>query len=115
MQDWTLKATLKPKVVCLVGSVDQKYEWFDFAEALTKRGFVVFEAGSYDKEAPKEVWDIVTQVHHRKIELSDVIGVIRKPDGTIGEHTQADIAYAFEKGKTVAKVESIFRGVYADW
>jgi hypothetical protein len=102
-------------VVTLVGSVAQEQDWHHWAEVLTKEGFVVFEAGSYDKNSPAETWNLITRVHQRKIEISDIVGVIRKPDGSVGEHTKADIAYGYKHNKRVAKVESLLNGVLNDW
>jgi len=36
----------------------------------------------------------VTKVHHKKIEHSHLVLVIPKPDGSVGEHTTADILHA---------------------
>jgi hypothetical protein len=82
------------KIVCLVGSVSQEADWRHYAAELTKRGYVVFEAGSYDKNVPKETWQLITQIHWRKIELSDIVAIIRKPNGSIGTDTWHDIEFA---------------------
>ena len=95
------------KIVTLVGSVEQEADWRFYAQALTKRGYVVFEAGSYDKTATPETWNVVTRVHQRKIELSDIIAVIYKPGKITGSHTEADIDYAMSLSKTIVSADSL--------
>ena len=104
---------MRDKVICLVGSIKQEAQWRDWTELLTRMGYVVFEAGCY---CYTDEFDDVTLVHHKKIEMSDVIGVIRKDDGTVGVHTQGDIDHARKFGKMIAKVESIaYNGSLNDW
>ena len=95
------------QVVCLVGSVDQEGDWRFYAQALTKRGYVVFEAGSYDKSATPETWNVVTKVHQRKIELSDIVAYIPKADCSVGTHTKADLDYATQKNKKIVSVKTL--------
>ena len=113
------KPELKKYIICLVGSVKQEDDWRRWVALLTSQGYIVFEAGLYGavgENIPQKVWDLVTEVHHGKIDMSHVIGVIRKSNGTVGEDTQDDIQYAREHRKMVAKVESIaYHGVLNDW
>mgnify|MGYP001612200432 CR=1 FL=1 len=110
---------IKKQIICLVGSVKQEEDWRMWVKFLTIRGYVVLEVGLYGAvgdSISQPTWDLVTLVHHKKIEMCDVVGVIRKRNGTVGQHTQEDIQYAREHGKMVAKVESItYNGVYNDW
>lgn len=96
-------------VVCLVGSVAQEENWRRATESLTKRGFVVFEAGNYDKNSRQEVWDLITMVHRKKILLSKIVCVIRKPDGTLGEDTQKDVEFARTHRKIVVELNDLLQ------
>lgn len=42
--------------------------------------------------------DLLDQVHRSKIRHSDLVVVLRKPDGTLGEATSAEAAYAEDIG-----------------
>ncbi len=84
-------------IITLVGSVKQEADWRRWTELLTSRGHLVFEAGRYGivgKDIEQADWDRVTKVHHEKIEHSNLVLVIPKPDGSVGEHTTADILHA---------------------
>lgn len=95
------------KIITLVGSVDQEAEWRFYAQALTKRGYVVFEAGSYDKTATPETWNMVTKVHQRKIELCDIVAFISKLDGSLGDHSSDDLEYARKFKKQIVPAASL--------
>ena len=104
---------VKKEVICLVGSVKQEKDWRDWNARLTSRGYVVFGAGLYgtlDGGVSQETWELVSRVHWRKIDLSDVVAVIRKKDGTIGTDTLADVEYARSRGKRVVYVEDLING-----
>lgn len=45
-------------------------------------------------------YEIATRKFYPAIEKADVV-LVYTPDGHIGEHTQRDIDYATEKGKTI--------------
>ena len=97
--------------VCLVGSTSQEADWREYTSLLTQKGYIVFEAGSYDKNVSKEIWDIVGEVHWGKIDLSDIVAVIPKPDeAPLGYHTNKDINYALSKGKVVKFVTTLLNG-----
>jgi hypothetical protein len=101
---------IQDRIICLVGSVKQEKDWREWVSKLTARGYVVFEAGLYGTVGngiDQEIWDKVTFVHQKKIELSDTIGIIKKPDGSIGQHTKEDIDYALGLGKEVVDVRDI--------
>ena len=110
---------IKKQIICLVGSVKQKEDWMRWVAHLTSLGFIVFEAGLYGTvgdNISQATWDRVTKVHHKKIGMSHVVGVIRKRNGTVGPHTKDDIQYAMDHGKMIAKVESIaYHGIFNDW
>jgi len=105
---------VKSEVICLVGSVKQEKDWRTWIAKLTSKGYVVFGAGLYgtvEKGVSRETWDLVSRVHWRKIDLSDVVAVIRKKDGTVGADTQMDVKYAISKGKRVVYVEDLIKGL----
>ena len=58
---------------------------------------------------------MLRQIHRRKIEMSDVVAIIRKKDGTVGEHVSEEIAFASSLGKKVCNVESALKGILNDW
>lgn len=95
-------------IITLVGSVKQEADWRRWVELLTTRGHMVFEAGRYGtvgKDILQEDWDKITKVHHEKIEHSNLVLVIPKPEGsTFGEHTKADIDHAKKYGIPVFSV-----------
>ena len=62
---------------------------------------MVFEAGLYGtvgKDILQEDWNKVSHVHHDKIEISQLVLVIPKADGSIGEDTMQDVAHAKKYG-----------------
>lgn len=98
--------------VTLIGSVKQEADWRRYVSELTKRGYVVFEAGLYGTlggDIPSEVWELVTQVHFQKIQMSDMVATIRKPDGTIGDHTRGDMEFGKENNKRIFEVETLMK------
>ena|SRR5437870_1976721 len=101
-------------IVCLIGSVKQKAEWLKATQELTRRGWVVLDAGDYttENEKPKYVWDVITMVHRQKIEMASVIAYIPKPDGSIGEHTRADMNHALKFGKLVISIATLFEETF---
>jgi hypothetical protein len=96
------------EIVCLIGCIDQEQDWRDITSRLTQEGFIVFEAGSYDRNVPKEIWDRVTLVHQRKIALSHIVVRIPTPDGSITSGTKSDIEYAHKINKKVVSVDELF-------
>lgn len=97
-------------IVCLVGSVKQQYDWQQWTKTLTSEGCVVLEAGVYGTrgiDVDEETWQKITYIHWKKIEMADIIGVIRKPNKTIGEDTAKDILYAQNRGKKIMDVDDI--------
>ena len=101
------------KIVCLVGSVKQRDDWLRYTARLTALGYVVLEAGLYgtvDEDIVKETWDLVGKVHFQKIRMADMVALIRKPDGTVGKDTQADIDYAKSQNKPIIEVDILTKG-----
>ena len=108
--------SVQPEVICLVGSTSQKEDFERANEKLTLRGYVVLSVGVFRPElqsGPEK--EMLRQIHRRKIEISDVVAVIRKRDGTVGEHVREEIAFAISRGKKVCKIESALKGDLNDW
>ena len=98
---------VKETVICLVGSVKQVEDWRKWTEVLTRRGYVVLEAGWYgaDKSGiSEEEKRLQVDVHSKKLDLANVIGIIEKPDGSLGKGTERDIDHARARGKVVIPV-----------
>lgn len=91
----------------MVGSVSQEDDWRQETERLTQLGYVVFEAGSYDKSVPQKTWDLIEEVHLQKILMSDIVAVIPKKDGTVGKSTQKEIEFARINGRSVTDVSLV--------
>ena len=107
---------MKPEVICLVGSTSQQEELVKANEDLTLRGHVVLSLGVFRPEI-QSGWlkEMLRQIHRRKIEMSDVVAVVPKKDGSVGEHVREEINFAFSKEKHVCKVHSALKGIFDDW
>ena len=93
-------------IVTLIGSNKQREEFDRINRILTLRGYVVFSLGVWDCDDPK-LKPILTKVHAKKIGNADYIVIIRKSDGSIGEHTSKEIEIAKAIGKSIFEVEEI--------
>jgi len=106
----TNQKEVKNEVICLVGSVRQEKDWRYWIARLTAEGYIVFGAGLYqtiDEGVSQETWGLVSKVHLKKIDLSDIVAIIRKEDGSIGDDTRSDVEYARSMGKRVVNVEDL--------
>lgn len=107
-------------IITLCGSTRFTTEMLEEQWKLTKAGHVVlswcalpdsyFEKNHPGKEHAhggdlEGVKDIVDEVHKRKIDLSEAIGVINV-DGYVGTSTRSEIDYAVAHGKKVYWLES---------
>ncbi len=105
------------EILCLVGSVKQVDEWRSITDALTRRGYVILEAGAYGSvghNITQKEWDTVTLVHWSKIDLCHRVLVIKKPDGSIGEHTKLDCLYAKQRGKNLYDAKEFVNGIWRE-
>lgn len=106
----------RPKVVCFCGSTRYTTEMLLLQWEYAKKGIIVHtwhalpfgyktdrEAHIAEAEGVKELLD---ELHHRKIDLSDEVLVINI-DGYIGESTRGEINYAESIGKPVKYLEPI--------
>jgi len=101
---------LQNDVVTLCGSVRFKKEFLKEEDRLTREGFIVLKPstwehlGDNEKGELKELKDLFTKMHFKRIDMADRIHVINK-GGYIGKSTLAEIKYAFDKGLTITKME----------
>jgi len=102
---------IKPRTVCLCGSVRFKKEFFEQAEAFHLSGDIVhmpmiFRHAEFHEEHPfaKQVKEQMDRVHKWKILMSDLIFIINK-DGYIGESTQSEIEFAENHRKWIKYME----------
>ena len=97
-------------VVTLCGSVRFKREFLEEEERLTKEGFVVLKPGCWnhlsdnEKGVMKELKDMLTALHFKKIDMADRIHVINK-GGYVGKSTLAEIKYASDYDIDISKME----------
>ena len=82
------------KVVTLVGSSKQRKDFEKQVERLFLEGFCPICIGIYlgsenpeDYNEENELKEKLRLAHRKRIELADMIGIIRKPDGGIGNDT----------------------------
>lgn len=99
------------KVITLCGSTRFKEEFLETQRLLTLQGKIVISLGffektdtQYQKSLTKEIVEMLSELHKRKIDLSDEIFVINK-NGYIGESTRAEILYAKKVGKNIDYLE----------
>ena len=88
-----------PRVACICGSTKQRAEHEEIAHALTMAGRIVLMCGVWGgplTEAEKDALDVL---HMRKIDAADEVWFVEKPDGTLGESTSREHAYATATGK----------------
>lgn len=101
---------LQDDVVTLCGSVRFKEEFMREEERLTKEGFIVLKPGCWghlsdaEEGERKELKDMLTVLHFRKIDMADRIHIINK-NGYVGKSTLAEIKYAFDKDISITKME----------
>lgn len=101
-------------IVCLCGSSKQKDDWLRYQRALALKGCCVLSINLYPAlEKPDgyndedDIKQMLEAIHLQKVEMADIIAVIPKPDGTIGDHTQKEIDRATELSKPIFFVEAV--------
>lgn len=104
------------KIITLCGSTKFKKEFLLVQKDLTLKGNIVLSLGIFtqsddkdifenmDKETLKNTKEMLSDMHKRKIDLSDEIFVINV-NGYIGESTKDEIDYAQNTGKKINYLE----------
>lgn len=104
------------KIVTLCGSTKFKKEFLRVQKDLTLKGNIVLSLGIFtqsddkdifenmDEETLKNTKEMLSDMHKRKIDLSDEIFVINV-NGYIGESTKDEIDYAQNTGKKINYLE----------
>lgn len=88
-------------IVTLCGSVSHPDLIREAARWYTLDGHLVFAPEPIGRPVTPEETDTLTRVHRAKIRMSDLVVVVRKPDGSIGESVRAEVAYAERVGVPV--------------
>lgn len=100
----------KPQVITICGSTKFKYDIIQAKRKLTLEGKIVLDCPFFqhtDGESfGKAEIAKLTELHLRKIDMSDAIYVVNK-DGYIGEGTKAEIYYALFKKKEIIFMEEV--------
>ena len=93
-------------IVTLCGSVAHPDLIREAARHHTLDGHLVFAPEPMTAPLTDEQRDIMLpEVHRAKIRMSDLVVVVRKPDGSIGESVRAEVAYAESIGVHVEYYE----------
>ena len=101
------------KVVTLIGSSTQREEFEKQIKRLVSEGFCPLSIGIYlgaeskNYNEENEFKEKLRLAHFRRIELADIVGVIRKVDGSIGADTLKELFYAHKIGKEVMYIEEV--------
>ena len=96
-------------IIVLCGST-RYYELFDQTSLeYTLNGWIVLSIGSHrisDKnlEISKEQFEMLGELHKRKIDMADLVYVINK-DGYMGQGTRDEIEYAKSQNKKIEYLE----------
>ena len=89
------------KVVTICGSMKYKQEMIELATELElEKEYVVIQCVYSNRNYNEKELDILSQIHFKKIEMSDAIYVVNI-DGYIGNSTQKEIAYAKKLNKEI--------------
>ncbi len=84
----------KRKIITLCGSTRFKDIFHKVAAEYTLMGYIVLMPHCYyENKARPDLKDVLVDVHHDMIEMSDEVLVIN-PDGYIGESTKEEIKWA---------------------
>lgn len=97
-----------PRVVCLCGSTAQADTFAEANRVETAAGRIVLAPGC-DLKTPHPLWDDperqgelktnLDALHRAKIDYADEVVIIAKADGSLGESTRRELAYARQRGK----------------
>lgn len=88
-------------IITLCGSVTHPELLAAADRALTLQGHQVLAPIPMGREVTDTEAAELADTHHRKIDMSAVVVVVRKPDGTVGDAVSSEIAYAEKVGVTV--------------
>lgn len=88
-------------IITLCGSVSRPDLLAAADREYTLRGHQVLAPLPMGRDVTEEEMAELTDTHHRKIDMSDLVMVVRKPDGTIGDAVRSEIAYAEKVGVPV--------------
>lgn len=97
------------KVITICGSMRFKKEMIQIAEELElKRGYVVIQCvyAQQDRQYDKSEKEKLSQIHFKKIEISDAIYVVNV-NGYIGEATRREIEYAKSLNKEILSLQPL--------
>jgi len=107
ISDFDKEIGVKPRIVCLCGSVRFEKEFREYAEAFHLSGDIVlmpiiFRHAEFheDNSYMQQVKENMDRVHKWKISLADLVFIIDK-DGYIGESTRAEIEFAESRSKWI--------------
>ena len=93
------------KIVTICGSMKFKDKMIEMAKELEiKNKYIVIQCVYSDGKFNKEEQQILSDLHYKKIEISDAIYVINV-DGYIGSSTAKEIEYAKKLGKEIMYLE----------
>lgn len=103
---------MKPKIVCLSGSVRFPEDFAYWRRILSIAGYIVvgpeFSIPKEQADNPSSIWYPIKQkldeLHLRKIDLADEVMVLNV-GGYIGESTRNEIKYAQEHNKVIKYLE----------
>jgi len=103
----------KYPVITICGSSKQKADWEHYQKKLALEGNVVLAINIYlgleakDYNDDTETKRLLMELHRQKIRMADKVCFIRKPDGTLGDHTTTERDYAIELKKFIFSVPSL--------
>lgn len=88
-------------IVTLCGSVAYPELLVRADRALTLAGHAVLAPLPMGRDVTEQEMADLTDTHHAKIRMSDLVVIVRKPDGSIGDAVASEIAYAESVGVKV--------------
>lgn len=96
---------MKPKIVCLCGSVRFKEEYLlaNFNETLSGKIVLSVGCGLFPEREPalnEHVKEMLDKLHKHKIDLADEV-LFLDVGGYMGKSTTSELQYAKEKGKII--------------
>lgn len=94
-------------IVTLCASAAHPHLIRQAAQGLTLEGHVVLAPEPIEHPVSSHVEAVLTKVHEEKIRMCDVVVVIRKPDGSVGESVSREISYAEAVGKPVRSLGEV--------
>jgi len=101
------------KIITLIGSSTQRKEFEKQIERLVLANYCPLSIGIYLGDKIKnyndenELKNKLRKAHRQRIDLGEIIGIIRKSDGSIGSDTLDEIIYAHSQSKLIKYAEDI--------